>query len=263
MDKQGFLSTIPGLEEIFVVFSLATKMPYVSCHKDTFDDYIMVYLVADEASAKIKELVEEKIPCSGVKIAKKSILAFLSELRATGVNAILFRKGEEEYFVQLTEILKFPDESDKANKPIENAELHLSMIYMMQEVRKDIPKEEKKNLAELEEETSANISKARFLLPVQETEGEVNGEDKGINRAVMLLKNDKEQVFIPLFTDIPEIRKFTKGKEVKMITADFKGVIKLLSNGTPEGVVINPGSSSVMVSKEGIVAIARNFLTNK
>lgn len=261
MTKQDFLKTIPGLKQISPIFSQVTKMPMVFCHEETMDDYIYVYLEAEEAQEKAKALNEEKMPAFVVNCREKEVLPFLAELRLTGVNAICFvtpkNKGGEEFMVQFQEFLKLPDWNSMPpeKRPLENMSLHLSMLYFMQEVRKPVAKEEKKNLTELEEETSANITRARFMLPVKEGEGENEGK-----KGVMLLKNDKDEVLIPLFTDAGEMRKFMKGKPAPVAVIDFRAVAGIVQTGNASGIVINPSSCNVTLNKQGVASLVKRFL---
>lgn len=262
MTKQEFLKTIPTLKKICPVFSQATKMPMVFCHEETMDDYIYAYLDDQEALEKAKALSAEKMPAFVVNCQDKEVLPFLAELRLTGVNAICFvtpkAQGGEEFLVQIGDFLKLPDWNSlpAEKRPLENMSLHLSMLYFMQEVRKPVEKEEKKNLAELEEETSANITRARFMLPVKEGE---EGENKG-KKGVMLLKNDKDEVLIPLFTDAGEMRKFMRGKPCPVAVIDFRAVADMVMKGNGAGIVINPSSSNVALNAMGVLSLVKRFL---
>lgn len=262
MTKQEFLKTISTLKKISPVFSQATKMPMIFCQEETMDDYIYVYLDDQEALEKAKALSADQRPAFVVSCKEKEVLPFLAELRLTGVNAICFvtpkEQGGEEFLVQISEFLKLPDWNSlpAEKRPLENMSLHLSMLYFMQEVRRPIEKEAKKNLAELEEETSANITRARFMLPVKEGE---EGENKG-KKGVMLLKNDKDEVLIPLFTDAGEMRKFMRGKPCPIAVVDFRAVADMVMKGDSAGIVINPSSSNVALDKMGVLSLVKRFL---
>ena len=217
------------LKKINVVFSQATKMPMVFCADDTADDYVYVFMDDESAMEKARVLNEEKKPALAVSCKDGDILPFLAELCLIGVNAVCFvtpkADGAEEFMIQLTEFLKYPDYSElpEASRPVENPSLSLSMLYFMQEIRRPIDHAQKQNLKELEEETSANMTRSRFLIPVQEVDAE-NEEAK--KRAVMLLKNENGDVFFPLFTDGAELRKFMKDQRCPIIVGDFKAIVE-------------------------------------
>ena len=46
-------------------------MPMVFCHEETMDDYIYIFLEAEEATEKAKALNEEKIPAFVVNCKEK------------------------------------------------------------------------------------------------------------------------------------------------------------------------------------------------
>lgn len=262
MTREAFLKSISELKSISPVFSQLTKMPMVFCDEETMDDYIYVYADAEEALEHAKKLTQEKSPAVVVNCKDKEVLQFFAELRLTGVNAICFmtpaEQGGEKFMVQLDEFLRVPDYTGvpEAQRPLENPTLHLSMLYFMQEIRKPVPMEEKKNLAQLEEETSVNLARARFMVPLREQK-----TDDGANqKSMVLLKNDKEESYVPLFTDNAEIRKFMQGKPCPALVTDFAGVVKLLANEGLTGIAVNPVSSNVMLQKAGIESIKNRFM---
>lgn len=262
MTREAFLNSISELKSISPVFSQLTKMPLVFCHEETMDDYIYVYVDAQEALEHARKLTQEKNPAVVVNCKEQEVLQFFAELRLTGVNAICFvtpaEQGGEQFMVQLEEFLRVPDYSKvpEAQRPLENPSLQLSMLYFMQEIRKPIPMEEKKNLAQLEEETSVNLARAKFMVPLREQKA----EDGTSQKSIVLLRNEKEESYVPLFTDNAEIRKFMQGKPCPAMVTDFEGVVKLFANEGLTGIAVNPVSSNVMLQKAGVESIKNRFM---
>jgi len=261
MTKQEFLKSLPGIKGISVVFSKTTRMPMVFCHEDTADDYIYIYLKEEDALEKVRKLNDEKQPAFAVHCIEKEIIPFLAELRLLGVNAIYVvcskEDEDQQFLVQLTEFLRYPDYNSlpQEKRPVENPSLHLSMLYFMQELRKPAENEAKKNLTELEEETGANIVRAKFLIPVQDVK---EGEEAN-KRAVLLLKNEKGDVFIPLFTDGGQLRKFLKDQKCPIMVCGFDMVSDMLDKGNATGILINPSTANVALSKSGVAALKQRF----
>ena len=56
MNKTVILSLLKISKEIYCIMSTATKMQYVQCDPETYDDEILVFLKEDEAKEKAKEL---------------------------------------------------------------------------------------------------------------------------------------------------------------------------------------------------------------
>lgn len=261
MTKQEFLKTIPEIKKMTIVFSQITKMPMVFCHEETMDDYIYAYLDEQDALEQVKRLNAEKKPAAAVSCKDKEVLRFLAELRVTGVNAVCFVQagadGGEAHFLQLTDFLKFPDmESIPPEKrPVENPTLFISMLYFLQELRRPVEREEKQNIQELEEETSANLSRARLLLPFQEMK---EGEG-AVKRGVMFLKNEKGEVLFPLFTDGVELRKFMKDKPCGVTVVNMEMVADLFQKGDATGIVVNPAGAQLSLNKKGIEMLGQRF----
>lgn len=265
MTKQEFIKTISGFKKLSVVFAQTTRMPMVFCEEETADDFVYIFLEEEDAIEKAGLLNEEKQPAFVVNCKENEILSFLAELRLTGINAIKFvtakADGAEEFLVQLDEFLKFPDMSaiPEIKRPLENPILELSMLYFMQEMRRPVAKEEKKQLAALEEEASANLTKSRFLLPIQDVPADGAEGTEETKRAIMQLKNEKGEAYLPLFTDGAELRKFTKGQKQPVMIGDFKAVASLLTKGNGAGIVLNPSTTNVVLTTEGVIAISKRF----
>ena len=48
MDKQQVLNQLRNAKEIYVIMSLCTRMPYVVCDKETFDDEVLIYFTEED-----------------------------------------------------------------------------------------------------------------------------------------------------------------------------------------------------------------------
>ena len=91
-DKQAVLGRLRDTKALYVVVSACTKLPYVVCDPETFDDEVLVFFKPEEAEAKAKSLAGEKIPVSIVKLENKQLLLFYTNLYTMGVNAICRRR---------------------------------------------------------------------------------------------------------------------------------------------------------------------------
>lgn len=114
--------------------------------------------------------------------------------------------GEDKIEIDLPDIAKQADLSklEPAQRPLLNPTLQLSGIYFMQELRRPVEKEQHGNIRELEEELIVNLRKSEFLLAM-----DVDPENpKKIN--IPYLKNKKDEILQPVFTDVMELEKFTK-----------------------------------------------------
>ena len=132
--KQALVN-LRNLEEIYVIMSGVTKMPFVLCDEETFDDEVLVYYQEESAKEKAKTLAEDRYHVGIAKIEKNARLGFFTNLYTMGVNALAVNVGtEEEVRVQLEQLVvrKNKEELPEGKKLIENPELHLTAMYLMQ-----------------------------------------------------------------------------------------------------------------------------------
>ena len=90
-EKEQLLSSLRNAEEMYVFMSLCTKMPYVLCDEETFDDEVLLYYTEEDAQREGKKLIEQRIPIQIAKIEKKQLLGFFSSLYPMGVNGLLIK----------------------------------------------------------------------------------------------------------------------------------------------------------------------------
>ena len=74
--KKEVIQSIQRAAEIYTIASVCTKMPYVFCDPETFDDEVFVFLKLEDAQTAAKALAEEKEPVSLVKVENKHLLHF-------------------------------------------------------------------------------------------------------------------------------------------------------------------------------------------
>lgn len=228
--KPALLEQLRKASALYVVMSVCTKEPYVVCHPETFDDEILLFFDIEEAKARAKVLIEEKIPVSIAKLENQHLLVFYTSLYAMGVNSLLVTKEGEEYHIQLEEFVqrRDPKKLPQGKVWVENPALHLTAIYLMQEMRGQPVKEMTDKMKELQEEIAGHFGKGRYIVPVQT-------ED---NRMPML-KLNTGAVFQPLFTDILEFQKFNRENKCKPAVVEAAKIPQMLPEEA-EGVIINP-----------------------
>ena len=171
---------------------------------------------------------------------------FYGNLYGIGVNAVLYKEGEEELKIELKEIAVEADFSKipEQKRPLLNASLQLSGIYFMQALRRQVPLEEKGDLRSLEEELVANIIRSKFLLAVDVKQ---EGEEKKIN--VPFVKNKNGDMYQPCFSDIMEFQKFAAGRKLGSVKVEFQKLPEMLPESA-KGFVLNPSGINLMLDKE-------------
>ena len=225
-------------EEVFVAYSQATRLPYVTCDEETFNDQARIFATEEEIKEYGKQLLEDKILLMGMKYEKKDFPRLYGTLYAIGVNSVIWIDGEEKIEIEIGKIANQRDMSkiEPSKRPLLNPSLELSGIYFMQELRRPVKQEEHKNIRELEEELIANLRKAEFLIAI-------NAEQ------------EEDKIMQPVFTDVMEFEKFGRGKNLRVakVTID-----KLPSLMIPQAnaYVVNPMGFNLVLNKEQIEKIA-------
>lgn len=232
-------------ERFFVAYAQATRLPYVTCGEETYNDQAWVFATEEEIKAFGKEKLEDKILLMGMRYERKDFPRFYGTLYAIGVNSVIWNDGREQVEVELEKIAKQADMSkvDPAKRPLLNPTLQLSGIYFMQELRRPVEKEQRHNMREMEEELLANLRKSDFLAAM-----EVDPKDpKKIN--LPYLKDKKGQILQPVFSDVMELEKFTKGKKFRIAKVPFAKLPELLMEQAA-AYVINPMGMNLVLNKE-------------
>ncbi len=241
MTKQEVIQGMMRNEKIFVIFSLRTRMPFVACDPETFDDQIYLYLTEEEATAEAKRMTDAGDPVGVYVMTTQAFLPFYMNLYFIGINRIIAGQNTDScYAIQLTEFVRreLKDNDPMNPRTVENPELSLTMLYFIQELAKKTP--DKKAIADLDEEMKADFHRAKFLMPFQE-------DNNGI-----LLEKDGHK-YQPLFTDFFEFDKFSRGKKLKVLVVETTKLIQNFPKNA-EGVAINPSGVNVVLN----IGINRN-----
>ncbi len=91
-------------EEVFVAYSQATRLPYVTCDEETFNDQARFFATEEEIKEYGKQLLEDKILLMGMKYEKKRLSRLYGTLYAIGVNSVIWIDGEEKIEIEIGKI---------------------------------------------------------------------------------------------------------------------------------------------------------------
>lgn len=253
MTRESIIKNLQTADCFYVPFSVSTRMPYVMCDPIDFDDQILVFEREEDLKAYVKAQVEQKNLMQATRVEKSMYNRFYGNLYGIGVNAILYKKGDEERKIELKDVAvqadfsKIPEEK----KPLLNPTLQLSGIYFMQAWRRNLPPEEKGDIRSLEEELVANIIRSKFLLAV-DIKGE--GEERKFN--VPFVKNKVGDIYQPCFSDVMEFQKFDAERKLGFLKVDFQKMPGLLAKQA-KGYVLNPAGINLMLQREQLNRMAK------
>lgn len=261
-DKKFLIRSIQKKKEMIVAFCAYTNMPFIVCDSETFNDQVWIFDDEKQLQEFAKPYTEKKILLRGVKYPNKNFLGFFSMLYTIGVNELVFVTASGKETLELGELIRRPDFSKlpKEQQPIQNAQLQLTGLYFMQEAARPVPNEEKENLKELEEEFAANLVRSRYIVPIELLEGPESDNEKLKNRKYKLpiLKNKKEEIMQPIFTDPTELAKFNKDNRFKALAVPFAELPKLLVKDSG-GYMLNPGGFHIAVPKALLEGLQKRF----
>ncbi len=228
--KDEILSQLRENEEVYVVFSTATRCPYVVCDPETCDDEIFLYLTGEAGKQAEERLKESQVPVSLITLKKKLFLYFYTSLYTMGVNAVMVNGDKGNLRLQLEDIVKrkLPEEKKDGPVWVENPELQLTAIYLMQEMRRTSEHTFSREHREMLEEIAAHMSRGRLIQPV------ANGQ-----KAIPMLKLKNGEKYQPMFTDILEFQKFNREKQYQAVVVEAAKLPRILAPDA-NGVVLNP-----------------------
>ena len=245
ISEQDAIKELQTRETIFVAYSQATKLPYVICDEESFNDQVWVFATEEEIKAFGQKKLQDKILLMGMKYENKDFPRFYGTLYAIGVNSVVWVDGENQIEVDLAKIARQADSSklEPSKQPLFNSTLQLSGIYFMQELRRPIKKEERTvNLREMEEELIVNLKKSEFLVAMATDPEDPNKVN------IPYLKNKDGDILQPAFTDVMEFDKFARGKKLRAAKVPFAKLPGLIIKQA-KGFVINPMGFNLILDR--------------
>lgn len=264
VDNKFIIKKLQRLEEVFVLFSPLTRMPYIACDEETFDD--QVYLFSTEESAKefAKDLGDKKIPAATLKFTNAQLNGFLNSLYALDVNAVIFSNDAGQNSIPVEELVKRPDMEKIAKEkiPVMNPQLTLTMIYFLQELRRPV-KPETAHLRELEDEMIVNLVKSRFILGIEASGDGENADGEKVdlkNVRIPFFRSKEGDIYQPIYTDFSEFRKHTgpNAKKLRISSLAFSQLPQFFIENS-KGFVINPASMNLVLTVEQIKRILKDY----
>ena len=245
ISEQDAIKELQTRDIIFVAYSQATKLPYVICDEESFNDQVWIFATEEEIKAFGQKKLQDKILLMGMKYENKDFPRLYGTLYAIGVNSVVWVDGENQIEVDLAKIARQADFSklEPSKQPLFNSTLQLSGIYFMQELRRPIKKEERTvNLREMEEELIVNLKKSEFLVAMATDPEDPNKVN------IPYLKNKDGDILQPAFTDVMEFDKFARGKKLRAAKVPFAKLPGLIIKQA-KGFVINPMGFNLILDR--------------
>ncbi len=87
-EKLAVMKKLSTSKELFVLMSLCTKMPFVMCDPETFDDEVFLYEKEEDIKREGQRFLDQKIPLQIAKIDNKQFLHFYRQRSITSSSCI-------------------------------------------------------------------------------------------------------------------------------------------------------------------------------
>lgn len=262
-DNRFAVKKLQKLDGFFTLFSPLTRMPYLACDEETFDDQVYIFATEEAGKAFAAELNSKQTPAAVLKVPQKQMAGFLSSLYSLDINMVIFQDDSGTVRLELEELVKRPDMEKLANEkiPLMNPQLTLTMIYFLQELRRPV-KHDMHHLQELEEEMIANLKKSRFILTVEPINAGEAGEPVKLdskNIKIPLIKTKDGDIYQPLFSDFSEFRKSAgpNAPRLRMSNLELSQLPRFLIKES-KGFVINPAGVNLVLTGEQLNRILQN-----
>lgn len=261
IDRTFMNKKLERLEEVQVIFSQVTKLPYVVCDADTMDDLIHIFSDAEVAAEFVKTQEADQVLLRALKLRKEQLKGLYMTLYAMGVNAVAFHEKEHAVVIQLEELEQKPDMEALAKEklPVLNPTLQLSAIYFLQEIRRQ-NRQDLQNLAELEEEMLSNLARATFVMAVDVTKNPDESASQSEQVRLPFVKDQEQNVYQPIFSDFTEFQRYYKQNAAKMRVLPLR-ISQLPSYllKDSKGFLLNPAGFCLQISPKQIERILQMF----
>ena len=249
-------------DQLIAAFCASTNMPYVICDPVSFEDQVWIFSDEDGFREFAERFAAKKLPLRGLAIKKNNYPAFFSSLIPIGITEVVFTENGANAKIPLDQFVKKQDMSNVPilRRPLENPSLQLTGIYLMQEVKRQVPNEEKEDLPSLNEEFLINLARSRFLMPIEVKKGPGTPEERIRKGQVGFVNiNTKNgDSFRPIFSDTFEFNKFKQKKDFQAVTLPFAGLKQAMPKDV-KGFIMNPVGCSVVITSQLIEQVLKNF----
>lgn len=259
------MKKIQSLKEMFILCFQPTRMPYVECDPGTFDDQVHLFGVVEEAEEFAKLYRKMQIPVALMKVPQERAPMVVSSFYSLGINAVVYHENKLVTRLQLQELVKKPkifEEQENSSKiPLANPSLQLSVIYFMQQMYCKV-EQDMEQAREMEDEMIANLVRSKFIVasraanPKEAFEPENPKQKKVIN----YIKDQEEQIFLPVFSDVGEFQKFygEKARGMGMLVLPFQHLKNHVMSDV-KAIILNPAGCHLQIEPEQLDRLIKAF----
>ena len=128
ISKEHAINALKSRDHFFVAYAQTTRLPYVTCDEESFNDQAWIFSAEEEIKAFGEKLLGEKTLIMGMRFEKKNFPQLFGILYGIGVNSIVWNENGEKVEVELEQIAKQKDLS-KVEKEKHTANYRKKLQY--------------------------------------------------------------------------------------------------------------------------------------
>ena len=95
ISKEDAIKELQNRDMVYVAYSQFTKLPYVKCDEETFNDQAWIFSTVEGIKEFGKKLLDDKVLLMGMRYEKKDYPRLYGTFYAIGVNTVMWVDGEE------------------------------------------------------------------------------------------------------------------------------------------------------------------------
>ena len=84
VDYTLMIKKLQKLEQVYVLFAESTRLPFIECDPEDFDDQVYMYADQESAQDAVKAYGERQMPLKTIKLEKKQMLVLLTSIHLLG-----------------------------------------------------------------------------------------------------------------------------------------------------------------------------------
>lgn len=239
-------------EHLFILYSRATRQPFVSYDKAAGMDQIYTFTQEMKAVNRRDELERYGYLVQIADIPKEGRFVLFINYHALGIDQVVFCDDHSTTTLALDDIQRVDlNRLPKQQRPHLNPALQLTSIYFLQELTRNVREEDltdddRQARRDLDEEFGRNLAVSSYMVPIHVKN--IRADKPGMRVAgknfdPVYAKDSEGNNWVPIFSDVTEFEKFNDQNEYQAILISFAQVRQLVGTGM-KGALFNPRSQA-------------------
>lgn len=265
--KNIAVDAVEKTEHLFVLYSRATRHPFVRYDKAEGKDRIYLFAEEERAEEEAQNLIRYGYLMQIADIPRQVRRLFFANLHALGVDQIVFRDTASTTTLDLMQI--HPLDLSKIpvqQRPHLNPALQLTSIYFLQEMSRqveeaDLTEDDKIARADLDSEFGHYLGISKYMVPIHVKT--LRGDRPGMrisqkNFDPVYVSDTEGKNWVPIFSDVTEFEKFNDEQKFQAVLFDLEQIRQLVQTGMA-GAILNPRSQAYKLLPRAIALLVEHY----